>query len=113
MSQSYKGLTKTTSAFPLVILALCEIKNNIFYLFYQFRGKGVKYPCEFNPKKSSTATVEVDTQEMWERLDKVDPAWLVDANSGWRKPEDNDMRYFFNFAIVYITTKIKFLYRIP
>ena len=85
----------------------------IFYLFYQFRGKGVKYPCEFNPKKSSTATVEVDTQEMWERLDKVDPAWLVDANSGWRKPEDNDMRYFFNFAIVYITTKIKFLYRIP
>ena len=38
---------------------------------------------------------------------------LVDSNIGWRKPEDNDMRYFFNFAIVYITTKIKFLYRIP
>ena len=41
---------------------------------------------------SSTATVELQSTELWGALDKVDVSWLVDAESGWKKADDNEMR---------------------
>ena len=73
--------------------------------FNIFRGKVVKYAFEYQTKFSSTATVEVNSEAFWERLGKVDVSWLVDAETGWRKPEDNEMRYSCQFAIEQILTK--------
>ena len=65
----------------------------------------MKYAFEYQTKFSSTATVEVNSEAFWERLGKVDVSWLVDAETGWRKPEDNEMRYLGQFAIEQILTK--------
>ena len=56
------------------------------------------------------STVEVSSGAFWDRLDKVDVSWLVDAETGRRKPEDNEMRYLGQFAIEHILTKSIVLY---